>query len=278
MTSLGEGDSVVTLHGGPGNDFHYLIDAIRNNTQSNHFILFDQRGSILSPVKDSLKQDLTMNVLVEDLETIRKSLKKEKITILGHSFGSLLALFYYQKYPQHVEKLILTASMAPFITKEEPFSSKLKQIHARVRELRERPEVQQELVKAGLTGDSLSPQQKSLKFKITGLASFNVYEMSNWKDFIGGGVYYDSDVDSAIGSSIPDTYDIRPTLAQYPVPIYIIQGEQDYIDPKAAEWQELEAKNDNIEIMIVNNATHYPWLDDQHLFDQYLAKALSEQH
>src|SRR5690606_25870669 len=63
VTQIGEGDSIIALHGGPGNDFHYLVDAVRNNTQKNTFILFDQRGSLMSPVKDSLIQSLSLNIL-----------------------------------------------------------------------------------------------------------------------------------------------------------------------------------------------------------------------
>lgn len=275
MTSLGQGDTIITLHGGPGNNFNYLVKAIKNNRHNNHFILFDQRGSILSPVKDAVKQDLTIDKLVGDVETIRKSLNKDKITIFGHSFGTLLALFYYQKYPQHVEKLVLTASMAPCLTENEPFSVKLQQIHKRIKDLRERPEVKKELIKAGLDGNTLTPKQESLKYKITGLASFNMHNISKWKHFIGGGVYYNPDTDSAIGSSIPKIYDIRPVLKKYPVPISIIQGDQDYIDPEAKDWNSLKKEYKNIEIMVIGNASHHPWLDNQQLFDRYLSRALN---
>ncbi len=48
VTSIGHGDTVVSLHGGPGNNFYYLVDAFRNNMHSNCFLLYDQRGSLLS--------------------------------------------------------------------------------------------------------------------------------------------------------------------------------------------------------------------------------------
>src|SRR5690606_25825353 len=73
VTQIGKGDTIITLHGGPGNDFHYLVDAVRNNIHENTFVLFDQRGSLMSPVKDSLVSSLTINKLVDDLETLRQS-------------------------------------------------------------------------------------------------------------------------------------------------------------------------------------------------------------
>jgi len=210
MTNIGKGDTIVTLHGGPGNNFNYLVDAVKGNTDNNTFILFDQRGSLLSPVNDSLTSKLTLDILVEDLETIRKSLKQEKITLLGHSFGTLLAISYYIKYPQHVKGIILTATMPPYVTKEKPFGEIIKEIHSRIKEARNRPEVTSTLKEAGLLKDTLlTSKQKSDRFKITGLASFNMYRISNLKQFKGGGVYYTRAVDNAIGTTIPSTYDIR---------------------------------------------------------------------
>lgn len=98
VTSIGHGDTVVSLHGGPGNNFYYLVDAFRNNTHSNSFLLYDQRGSLLSRVPDSIANTLNLMVLVEDLEQLRIETGQNKLTLFGHSFGSMVVLFYYIKY------------------------------------------------------------------------------------------------------------------------------------------------------------------------------------
>src|SRR5690606_11217368 len=126
ISSLGAGDTVVVLHGGPGNNFNYLVDAVRGNLNDHCFLFFDQRGSIYSPVPDSLVNELTLNHLVDDLETLRKATGQEKLTLLGHSFGSLLAISYYIKYPQSVEKVVLSATMPPSVSEEHPFSEAVK--------------------------------------------------------------------------------------------------------------------------------------------------------
>lgn len=269
LTSIGKGDTIITLHGGPGNDFNYLVDAVKGNSQNNTFILFDQRGSLLSPVEDSLVAHLTIDTIVEDLETIRKSLNQDKMVLFGHSFGSLAAMFYYLKYPEHVKGIILTATMPPYITEDLPFKEIVKEIHRRLRVLRNRPEITTELVKSGLVNDSLlNPIQRSNKHKILGLASFNMINISNWKKFKGGGIYYNRLVDDAIGESIPSTYDIRPSLNQYSIPITIIQGDKDYIDPSADYWTTIITNYDFIKLIIVENASHYIWLDDKLKFDE----------
>lgn len=275
ITSIGTGDTIVTLHGGPGNDFNYLVDAVKGNSDQNTFILFDQRGSLLSPVTDSLITNLTLDAIVEDLETLRKSLNQDKMLLFGHSFGSMVAMFYYMKYPEHVKGIILSATMPPYINDNKPFQEILKEIHKRCKDLRSRPEVTTELVEAGLVNDSsLSARQRSDKFKILGLASFNMIDIANWKKFKGGGIYYNPLVDSAIGESIPDTYDIRPTLNLYSIPITIIQGDKDYIDPSAYYWSSVFSDFDFVKLLVVKNASHYSWLDDKLQFDKSLKFAI----
>ena len=275
ITSIGKGDTIVTLHGGPGNDFNYLVDALKENSENNTFILFDQRGSLLSPVADSLIANLTLDVIVEDIETLRKSLNQDKMLLFGHSFGSLAVMFYYMKYPEHVKGIILSATMPPYIDDNKPFSVILKEIHKRCLALRNRPDVRTELVKAGLINDSiLNPRQQSDKFKILGLASFNMINIANWKKFQGGRIYYNPLVDNAIGESIPNTYDIRPSLNKYSIPITIIQGEKDYIDPSAYYWTSILFDYEFVKLIVVKNASHYIWLDDKLKFDESLRYAI----
>jgi len=274
VTSIGAGDTVVTLHGGPGNDFNYLVDALKENSENHTFILFDQRGSLLSPVADSLMADLTLDVIVDDLETLRKSLHQDKMLLFGHSFGSLAVMSYYIKYPEHVKGIILSATMPPYVNENKPFKEILKEIHQRCQVLRNRPEITTELVKAGLMNDSvLTPKQRSDKFKILGLASFNMMNIANWKKFQGGGIYYNPLVDDAIGESIPNAWDIRPSLNRYPVPITIIQGEKDYIDPSACYWSSVLVDYEWVKLRVVKNASHYSWLDDKVKFDESLRYA-----
>ncbi len=275
VTQIGKGDTIITLHGGPGNDFHYLVDAVRNNAHKNTFVLFDQRGSLMSPVKDSLISSLSLDLLVDDLETLRKALNQEKVVLLGHSFGSLLAISYYLKYPQNVKGIILTATMPPYVNKVKPFSAVVKDIHSRIKVVRNRPEIQEIIKKEGLENDSLlTAQQKSDKSKIAGNAAINMVNIKNWRKFKGGGVYYNYLIDSAIASSIPETYDIRNVLDKFPVPISIIQGDQDYIDPAGENWKEIKEAYQLVKLFVVKSSSHYIWLDHQLEFDELMRQEL----
>lgn len=276
VTSLGKGQTIIVLHGGPGNDFNYLVKAVRPHIKINRFVLFDQRGSLLSPVADAEIKNLTLKTLVDDLETLRQTLGEDKIVLFGHSFGTLLALSYYQAYPQHVGGLILSASVPPFTSKEKTFDDVIKEARQNLRRLRERPAVKAELQKEGVSDEKdLTPQQKSTRYKIDGLASLNLYHVERWREFQGGGVYYNRKVDDAVGDSIPQLiYDIRPAIEQNPVPITIIQGDNDYLDPSATSWQQLAEANPPVKIAVIKNASHYVWVDNPTEFYKQMARAL----
>lgn len=275
VTSFGQGQPVVVLHGGPGNDFNYLVKALSPHIKTNRFVLFDQRGSLLSPVKTDEIKELTLKTLVDDLETLRQNLGEDKIILFGHSFGTMLALAYYQAYPEHVKGIILSASVPPYTTTKHTFNDVIKEARTNLHNLRERSEVKAELQKVGVAEDeNLTPYQKSIRSKINGLASTNLYHIERWREFQGGGVYYNSKVDDAIGDSITQIYDIRPAFARYPVPVTVIQGDHDYLDPSAKSWSEISENNSLIQINIIQRASHYLWIDNPAEFHKRFTFAL----
>ena len=87
VTSLGKGPRVVVLHGGWGADLLYMVGAIEPHLADHEFVLFDQRGSLLSPHEGKV-EDLTVDKLVDDLEQLRVELGDERLVLLGHSMGT----------------------------------------------------------------------------------------------------------------------------------------------------------------------------------------------
>jgi proline iminopeptidase len=214
---------------------------------------------------------------VEDMETLRKSLGEEKLLILGHSFGTFLAMAYYIKYPQHVAGIILAATLPPYTSASYTLTDFAKEMSKLQKDLRRRPIVKEILVKEGVYDDTskvLTAQQESKRFKINGMASFNLYKLKNWEQFQGTGVYYTPKVAEAIGNTMEDIYDIRPALSKFPVPISVIQGDHDYVDPAAKHWVELKKQYPFIHIAIIKNASHYSWIDNPDQFEKQFQMAL----
>lgn len=107
---IGEGTPLVILHGGPGLDHTYLLPQFEQLAKDYKLIFYDQRGSGKSGGEvDSIS--LTLENFVKDLEGLRKAIGLEKINLLGHSWGGLLAMHYVLKYPNNIDKIILLSSM-----------------------------------------------------------------------------------------------------------------------------------------------------------------------
>ncbi|HET6539283.1 MAG TPA: alpha/beta fold hydrolase [Chryseolinea sp.] len=102
----GKGDYLLVIHGGPGLNHSYFKPYLKPLENTFKVVYFDQRacGKSSIPASDSI----SLKFLVDDIEEIRKVLKTEKINILAHSWGVVLAIQYGLQYPGRISKLILS--------------------------------------------------------------------------------------------------------------------------------------------------------------------------
>lgn len=99
------GEPTVVLHGGPGLGSSYLLPQMEQLGQFTKAYFYDQRGTGLSVADDSW-YDNPLQTYVQDLEALRLELGFERINLVAHSWGSILASLYTLAYPQHVNKLV----------------------------------------------------------------------------------------------------------------------------------------------------------------------------
>jgi proline iminopeptidase len=102
----GHGTPCVFVHGGPGTG-SYGFEKLAGQPleEKLQMIYVDQRGSGRSASHAQLNYSLERQV--QDLEEIRQQLHLKKWVVMAHSFGGIIATAYAQKYPQHVQALIL---------------------------------------------------------------------------------------------------------------------------------------------------------------------------
>lgn len=107
--ALGKGEPVVIVHGGPGASHDYFLPYALPLARTNRLIFIDERGSGHSQrLEDTNKY--TVEAMVEDVEDVRVALGLGKISLLGHSYGGVLAQAYALKYQQHLSHLILNST------------------------------------------------------------------------------------------------------------------------------------------------------------------------
>ena len=102
------GPLVVVLHGGPGSDYRYLLNCKAFADQGYRVVFYDQRGSGLS--QRFPKQYATMQMAYDDLTAVISHYSvspTQKVFLLGHSWGAMLASAYINQYPNAIEGAIL---------------------------------------------------------------------------------------------------------------------------------------------------------------------------
>lgn len=110
--TMGTGEPIVILHGGPGLDHTYLLPQLKELSLQHKIIFYDQRATGRSTGNvDSVS--MSPHQFVEDLETLRKELKIDQLNLLGHSWGALLAMHYASRYPNNLKTLILVNAPGP---------------------------------------------------------------------------------------------------------------------------------------------------------------------
>ena len=100
-----EGIPVLFLHGGPGAG---TVPENRRffDPKAYRIILFDQRGSGRSIPAGEIKQNTTQ-LLVSDIEILRRFLNIDRWALFGGSWGSTLALIYAEMHPDRCLGLVL---------------------------------------------------------------------------------------------------------------------------------------------------------------------------
>ncbi len=104
--SIGAGPPLLVLHGGPDFNHHYLLPELDRLSGAFRLHYYDQRGRGKSAA-GVVPTDVSIETEVEDLDNMRRYLGREAISLLGHSWGCLLAMEYATRHPDRVDRLIL---------------------------------------------------------------------------------------------------------------------------------------------------------------------------
>jgi proline iminopeptidase len=106
--SIGQGPPIFVLHGGPGRSHRYFLPYMEGLADDHQLIFYDQRGTGSSHGDLDLKAT-SIDQFVEDLEALRVAFGFEKVALIGHSWGAIIALSYALKYPAQIDRLVLIA-------------------------------------------------------------------------------------------------------------------------------------------------------------------------
>ncbi len=104
------GNVLIANHGGPGMTSHYMVSLEQLASTDFAVVTYDQRGMARSTMPPDGYGLLNY---VADLEAVREAVGVEKVHLLGHSWGGLVAMRYATVHPQNVRSIILVNSGPP---------------------------------------------------------------------------------------------------------------------------------------------------------------------
>ncbi len=103
----GRGQPVLLLSGGPGISSDQLSALSKRLSSTYRCILFDQRGTGMSHCDPLDSTTINVHQAMEDITLLLSRLGIGKVTIIGHSWGAMLATSYAINRPRDVAKLVL---------------------------------------------------------------------------------------------------------------------------------------------------------------------------
>jgi proline iminopeptidase len=110
--SLGNGPVLICHPGGPGLSSAYFGD-LAGLWERFTLIEINPRGTGSSD-RPKDRRAYQVDDYVSDVEELRRHLGLDRIRLLGHSHGGVVAQAYAAKYPDHVSRLVLASTLARF--------------------------------------------------------------------------------------------------------------------------------------------------------------------
>jgi proline iminopeptidase len=251
----GTGEPVVLLAGGPGLTPAYLEPVCVHLARTAQCVLVHQRGTGRSVVPaDRLAAEITLRRFVTDLETVRVGLNQDRLTLVGHSWGGMLAMAYAAAFPDRTKALILIASGGPTLDYMSWYG---KNSEARVNdEDRRITAYWEDQRKKG--ADSI-PVAAGL---VAAGMSSTFHDRSKVRDLaasLGENPFSSPVFDQMMRDLRATHYDLRPQLKMFRGPVLLVQGRPDPI--ATADTLRATFSSARLEVELIDRAGHFPWLE-----------------
>jgi proline iminopeptidase len=244
-------DRLLVLHGGPGAHHDYLLPQMLRLADRHELVFYDQRGGGKSRADDAAP--ITWQTHVEDLHRVVLELALEPLTIVGYSWGALLALLYTfegTRHPrfQRPRRLVLIDPAALSRPHHDAFDAEFsrRQRSEAIRELRE------DLAESGLR-DTDPDAFRQRQFEIGVAPYFARAEAA--KELTPFRVT--ARVQQSVWQSLGD-YDVIPWLERFHVPALFVHGRH---DPIPLESTERAARAMHARLLVLEASGHVPFVE-----------------
>jgi proline iminopeptidase len=248
--TVGKGEPVLVLHGGPGMEHDYLLPGLPRISAGHRFIFFDQRScGRTQGAFDSSR--MTIPGFVEDIEAIRKSMRLGRMNLMGHSWGGLLALFYAVEHPDHLKSLILISPAGASYEYQDAF---VKNLAAR-RTAEDSAELER---LSSIPGSDKTPSLVEQWYKVYFRAYFHDAALTDSLEVKVSEKSLEINAHSLLFRGL-ERYDIHDRLDAVDVPCLIVHGRQDPLPAQCSE--RIHEHLPESELVLIDRCGHFPYVE-----------------
>lgn len=272
IKKMGEGEPLLVLHGGPGLFHDYLVPHFKSLAKKYEIIFYDQRGC----GKTEFPQDtssINIETYIEDLEAIRVHLKIDKLNLVGHSWGTLLAMDYAKKYPDNLNRLIL---ISPAPGNSDYFDQTFNNMQQRRSE-----EDTKALVQAMMSSEFEKREEKTFKKAILLGDKVNLVDQEKIDELYEPMSFNVASANNLmlVNSLLERTYfnfDVIDGLEAINCSTLIILGDLDNVPFSSAQEIQENIKGSRLEV--IKKSCHYPFFEKSKEFNTIIKNFLDPEY
>lgn len=246
---------LLVLHGGPGAHHDYLLPQMLALAEKYELIFYDQRGGGQSKTED--RSPIGWQTQVSDLALVARELVGEPLSIVGYSWGGLLALLYSVEAFERPGEAGLTPARLVLIDPApvtRPFRARFessfaeRQADASVQQLRE------ELAQSGLRErDPDAYRRRAFELSVAGYFA----DPRRARDLTPFRVI--GRVQQQVWESLGD-FDLLQRVEQVDCPVLILHGRYDPIPIEASEA--LARALPDAHLVVLEHSGHVPYVEE----------------
>lgn len=275
---------LLFLHGGPGFAAIPFANGFDRRIEDNFTVVYwDQRGAGKSYNENISRETMKIEQFqldaIELIELLKSRFDKEKIYLIGHSWGALLGIYIVSRFPHHFYAYIGVGQVVEY-------SESRKIAHNYVFDYAKKVNDEKALTELMSIGNPpyLHPEDFGVTYKYIVTYGGAIYNADNFsklgevaalseeyttKDLnqIDQGVYFSN-------SNLYDEYikvNLFKEIQEVKVPMYFCSGKMDYLVPFEVAYQYYNLiKAPSKEFIWFDYSAHFPFLEEPEKFYEVL--------
>ena len=267
-TEVGSGPRLVCLPGGPGRASAYLED-LGGLCEQRTLVLLDTRATGHSEVPAD-PSSLRFDRLAGDVEALRAHLGEERLDVLGHSAGTLVAQAWAAAHPDRVRSLVL-------VTPSDRLQGGSRADVDAIRTSRADEPWYAEAAEAQAALADAPPAQQQALVRATRPFFYGRWDERTQAHAATADRQSSKRAELGFGAGVEqvDVPGMLERLRALDVPVLVVGGERDALTG-VASVHAVAASFPSAEAVVLPRAGHFPWVDEPEAFRSAVAAFLGK--